>query len=390
MKKQIYIDKEALAVLSLAKAELLSPVTRLMNKEEMEQVNRDSMYEGKSFPCPFLLNPSGKRNKEVLKSLKKNEIIDLVTEGEVVGELKVDSTFKIDLDVRIRKLTGGDFSAHDLPSLTARMGDIALCGEYKLLENPQLEYFNRLSTTINSLSAKNITGFFIRAEPLHRVHEKILREALMNTDVLVIFLLKPYKKSFIDYDLRLRCVEFFIDGYLQKERVVVIPIDDTYLYAGQNKMALNAIVAKNYGCTKMITGEHNPGLGVYYKDRQIHSILDELKGIDINFEIISEFVYCDTCRTIVSTKVCPHGHHHHISYNSESFIEFFKLGLLPPAMFVRQQISAIMLSHIFPNRFKKLNRFYYDMMTSKGIVQDAPEEEFYLKLMQLYQTTSLT
>ena len=148
-------------------------------------------------------------------------------------------------------------------------------------------------------------------------------------------------------------------------------------------------MARNFGCNKLLVGENNKGLSVYYIHNEIHSIFDSLEGLNIDIRILPEYVYCDICRTLVSIKTCPHGHHHHINYNSESFIEFFKLGMLPPAMLVRRQISALIMSLLFPDRFKNLDRLYYDIMPSNGLIQHSGEEEFYLKLMQLYQTTSL-
>ncbi len=387
--KQLYIDKEAISVLNLAKEGLLYPVQELMNKKQMLEVNASGMFANQSYPCPFLLSPSGKRNKEVLSKAKKGETLDLITDGQKSGNIVVDSVFQIDKAERIRKIMGGDFASKRIRDIENRIDELCVCGKYTLEHNEIAKHKERLLARIEVLNARNIMGIVMGANPLHRVHEKIMRDALGHCDLLVIFLLKPYKNDLIGYDLRLKCLEFLVDNYLMKEKVIIIPHDDTYLYAGQNRMIMNAIVAKNFGCSKLLVGENNRGLSVYYLDNEVHSIFDSLQGIDLEVQILPEYVYCDTCKTLVSTHTCPHGHHHHINYNAESFIEFFRLGLLPPAMLVRRQISAIILSALFPNRFKDLDRLYYDILPSNGIIQNSGEEEFYLKLMQLYQTTSL-
>lgn len=387
--KQLYIDKEAISVLNLAQEGLLYPAQDLMDKKQMIEVNQTGLFCNQSYPCPFLLSPSGKRNKEVLLKVKKGEILELVTDGEKSGSLIVDSVFEIDKAERIHKIMGGDFAAKRIKEIQDRIGEICVSGKYTLEHNEIAKHKQRLKTRIETLNARNIVGLMMGASPLHRVHEKIMRDALGQCDLLVIFLIKPHRSDLITYDLRLKCLEFVIDNYLMKEKVIIIPHDDTYLYAGQNKMIMNAIVARNFGCTKLLVGENNRGLSVYYLDNEIHSIFDSLQGINLDIQILSEYVYCDICKTLVSIRTCPHGQHHHINYNAESFIEFFRLGLLPPAMLVRRQISAIILSSLFPNRFKNLDRLYYDMLPSHGIIQNSGEEEFYLKLMQLYQTTSL-
>ncbi|STQ86477.1 sulfate adenylyltransferase [Helicobacter muridarum] len=387
--KQLYIDKEAISVLNLAKEGLLYPATRLMNEKQMQEINKTGMYLGQSYPCPFLLNPSGRRNKEVLEQAKSGDIIDFITDGKKSGSIVVDSVFSIDKQERLSKIMGGDFASNPIKDIEGRIGNLCICGDYTLEENQIEKHKKKLAQRMEILNAKNIMGVVMQASPLHRVHEKIMREALGNCDLLVIFLSRPRKGELLDYRLRLKCMEFLIDNYLMKEKVLIIPHDDTYLYAGQNKMIMHAVVARNFGCNKFLVGENNRGLSVYYLNNQVHSIFDSLQGISIDVQILPEYVYCDICKTLVSTRTCPHGHHHHINYNAESFIEFFRLGLLPPAMLIRKQISAIILSSLFPNRFKDLDRLYYDILPSNGIIQNKGEEEFYLKLMRLYQTTSL-
>lgn len=387
--KELYIDKEAIAVLSLAEEGLLYPVEGLMNKDEMLEVKKHGLYKGRSYPCPLLLSPSGKRNEEVLKNANKGDVIDFITDGVHTGRIIVDSVFKIDKKERVLDITGNDFSEQELDGIETRIGEYSVCGQYRIKNNDLGIYKEDLQKRINQSGAKRVMGIMLNASPIHRVHEKIMREALGHSDLLVIFLLRPYRNMFIDYELRLKCTEFLVDNYLMKEKIMVIPLDDTYIYAGQNKMILHAIVAKNFGCTHMLVGENNKGLSVYYLDNKVHSIFDNLKGVNIDIEILPEYVYCDICKTLVSVKTCPHGHHHHINYNSESFIEFFRLGLLPPAMLIRRQISSIMLSNLFSNRFRNIDRLYYDILPSNGIIQNSGEEEFYLKLMELYQTTSL-
>ncbi len=387
--KQLYIDKEAISVLNLAQEGLLYPAKKLMNEVEMNEVNQNGMYKGQSYPCPFLLSPSGKRNKEVLQNAKKGETLEFITDGKKSGSIIVDSVFKVDKQERIKKIMGGDFASKRIKEIENRIGELCINGSYVLEENEIITHKNRLAKKISTLNAKNITGIVMSVSPLHRIHEKIIRDALEYSDLLVIFLLKSHNNDSIEYSLRLKCVEFMIDNYLLKERVLIIPHDDTYLYAGQNRMIMNAIVAQNFGCNRLLVGENNKGLSVYYLDNEVHSIFDSLSGLNIRVKILPEYVYCDVCKTLVSIHTCPHGHHHHINYNAESFIEFFRLGLLPPAMLVRKQISAILLSSLFPHRFRNLDRLYYDILPSHGIIQNSGEEEFYLKLMQLYQTTSL-
>jgi sulfate adenylyltransferase len=113
--------------------------------------------------------------------------------------------------------------------------------------------------------------------------------------------------------------------------------------------------------------------------------------LGIEVEMVNEYVYCNMCKTIVSVNTCPHGSHHHISYHSDAIFQLLKTGLLPPTILMRKEISAKILAHLFPNRFKNLEKLFYDIAPSNGVIEDEPrEEDFYISLMQLYQTSSLT
>jgi sulfate adenylyltransferase len=153
---------------------------------------------------------------------------------------------------------------------------------------------------------------------------------------------------------------------------------------------LDCIVAKNLGCHRFVIAQNHTGLGLYYDHNKSVSIASTFEDIGIEVEMSSEFVYCNECKTLVSTKTCPHGKHHHITYRSESIAEMLKKGLLPPAVLVRKEISAILLSNLFPNRFKNLTELYDSILPNNGLVENHNEEDFYIALMQLYQTTSLT
>ncbi|PAF43444.1 sulfate adenylyltransferase [Helicobacter sp. 11S03491-1] len=384
-RNKIYIDKEALSALSLVQEGLLYPVTTLMNKTQMEEVNKTGLYKNQTFPCPFLLSPSGRRNQAVLSSIKKGEALNIVTEGRVVGKIIVEEIYKIDKHQRLEKIMGGDLSTQEASSTLQRLGNYAVSGKYVVIFKDIKEAKKRLHEKINLTNAKQITGIMMSAKPFHRAHERMLREELEKCDLLVIFLLKPYKKDFMNYALREKCMQYIANNFLIKDKICIIPLDDTYLFAGQNKMILHAIVAKNYGCTKLIVGENSPNLSVYYTDNKRHSVFDRLQGVDIETTIINEYVYCSLCKTLVSKITCPHGHHHHTNYNSESILELYKLGILPPSILVREQISAMILSGLHPNRFANLKKLYYDIVPSDGILNNKSEEEFYIKLMGLYQ-----
>ncbi len=389
--KSLYIDKEALATLALAKEGLLNPVTHLMDEKEAKEVDEKKLYKGKTFPFSFILAPSGKRNEKVLKNAKSDEILDLVVEGKKVGEISVKEVFKIDPKKRVKNIYGTDDLSHPgVQDTLKRLGNYAVCGEYWVDFGEVKKTKDMIKQAKKAIGAKSVAAIMMAAKPLHRAHERLIRLSLENSDLIVIFLLKPYSKDEFTYELRFKALNYFVKNYLPKNRVLIVPFENTYIFAGFNEVILDAIVAQNFGCNKLIIGKNHAGVGLYYDKNTIKSVFDTIKGVNIDIETISEFVYCNECKTLVSTNTCPHGSHHHISYNSESILELLKLGILPPAVLVRKEISAIMLSELFPNRFKNLEKLYYNFIPFSGIMEEHSEKDFYIELMKLYQTTSLT
>ncbi|MDA7817574.1 sulfate adenylyltransferase [Sulfurimonas sp.] len=389
--KTLFIDKEAASALELLKEGLLSPAESLMNQKEMQEVIKTGLINGKSFPFPFILAPSGKMNKDVLQSAKKGEEIDIILENVHFATLVVDEVFDIDTKDRIKQIYGTDDLTH--PGIMAtmnRLGSIAVSGEYELINQTINESKEKIQNAKRLIDAKHTTSLVMAANPLHRAHERLIRQTLENTDLLVIFLLKPYTQSNLDYEIRKETLEYFINHFLTKNHVVIVPLENSYIFAGYSEIIIDAIVAKNYGCDRLTIGRNHAGLGMFYDANSNKSIIDRVVGIDIEITVASEYVYCDKCTTLVSKSTCPHGQHHQISYHSDSILELLELGILPPTMLIRKEISAFILSKLLPNRFKNLEKLYYDILPVEGLLEEHTEKDFYLELMKLYQTTSLT
>lgn len=389
--KSLYIDKEAISTLSLAKQGLLNPITGLMSSKEAEEVDLNHTYNGKTFPFSFILAPSGKRNEEVLKNVKVGETLNFINNNKKYGEIIVDEVFKINPIKRVKKIFGfSDVNHLGVSDILNRLGNYAVAGKYTLNFKDIEKIKNIINNVKKEINAKHSTAIMLAGKPFHRAHERLIRLALDRTDLVILFLLKPYKQDYINYNLRYKTVKYFIDNYLPKNKVVLVPLETTYIFAGHNELILDAIVTQNFGCDRLVIGQNHAGLEMYYDKNSIKSIFDSLKGIDIEIDIVSEFVYCNLCKTLVSLNTCPHGSHHHIKYHSSSILELFKLGILPPAVLVRKDISAIILSQLFPNRFKNLTKLYDDILPSLGLLEEHTEEDFYLKLTDLYQTSSLS
>ncbi|PTB83805.1 sulfate adenylyltransferase [Sulfurovum lithotrophicum] len=389
--KSLYIDTEALSTLALVKAGLISPVDKLMNKEEAYSVDTTQMYKGVPFPFSFILAPTGDKNHQTLTSIKKGDVVDLINDGNKVGELTVDETFKIDPKQRLNNIYGTHDQSHPgVKNTLARLGDIAVSGEYSVNYPLINDNMNRIQKMINKTGAKNISSLMLAANPLNRAHERMIRQAISDSDLLIIFLRKPFTSGGLRYDIRHNALTTFVDNFLPRNKVLIIPFENSYIFAGFNELILDALLAKNYGCNQLVVGKNHGGLGLYYDKNRLNSVFDHCKEIDIDIKTVDEYVYCDTCKTLVSTTTCPHGQHHHVHYHSESIMKLIQSGLIPPSILVRKEVSANILAALFPERFENLQEMHYSLMPGSGLLEQQSEEQFYLKLIELYQTSSLT
>jgi sulfate adenylyltransferase len=303
----------------------------------------------------------------------------------------VDEVFGIDISKRLKSIYGTDDATHPgVKNTIARLGDIAVSGKYEVKYPIISDNQRRRDSMVRKTGAKFVSSMVLSANPLNRVHERMIRQAIDQSDLLVIFLRKPFTTDGLRYDIRYNALINFTDGFLAKNKVIIIPFENTYIFAGYNELTLDAILAKNYGCDQLIIGENHGGLGLFYGQNRLNSIFNESKNIDIDIKIFEEYVYCDTCKTLVNSQTCPHGQHHHIHYHSDSIMKLIQCGLVPPAILVRKEVSASILTALFPNRFENLQELHYSLMPGTGLLEQQSEEQFYINLIELHGTSSLT
>jgi len=388
---QLYIDAEALSTMALVQEGLIAPVNTLMSEKEAIEVRKTKMYKGVAFPFPFLLAPSGKKNETCLKSLEKGDKVELIHENKVVGELTVDETFAIDPKERLICIYGTSDSSHPgVKNTMKRLGNIAVTGKYSVIYPLISSSKKMVQEKIEEVGAKNISALMLAANPLNRAHERMIRQTIDQSDLVVLFLLKPFTKNGLRYDIRHDSILTFVENFLPANKVIIVPLENSYIFAGYNELILDALVAKNYGCNRLVIGTNHAGLGLYYDQDKLNSIFDATKEIEIEVTTMEQYVYCNKCRTLVSTTTCPHGQHHHVHYHSPSILKLIEEGMMPPSVLVRREVSASILSTLFPDRFEQLQEIYDSLMPNDGLIEEHSEQDFYIKLMGLYQTTSLT
>ncbi|KAA6227881.1 sulfate adenylyltransferase [Campylobacter sp. LR185c] len=377
-KDSIYIDKREFSILSLIKEGLLGSCTHLMNEKESENVLKTGKFNNESFPYPLSFAPRIKN--ENLKNVKSGQRLNLCLDNEIVGFIDIESKFKND---------------KDRPSIfnpnTCILDDISefcLSGEFEIYNSDIKKSKNEFIELKKSHNARRITAIVSSFDPLHRAHERIFRWTIDKADFVVVFLIESYEDNGFNFELKEQYLRIFAQKYLPMDRIFIFPLKDIDIFHAHLNPGLESILAKGLGCTKLVVGQNHSGLGMHYSHNQPCTILDQF-SMDYNIEIIilPEFVFCDKCKMIVSTHSCPHGTHHHLHYNSHSLKELLRAGIIPPVVFVRKEISALILAKLFPHRFKNMQTIYNSLFSTNGILEYKKDEEFYEKLLELHQTS---
>ncbi len=388
--RAIHIDEEALSSLALVQEGILSPITKLMGAKEATLVDETKAYKDIIFPFSFILAPKGAKNEKVLQAAQKNEILDLFCNKKRVGEITVDEVFEIDKKKRLESIFGTSDKTHlGVKQTLSRLGSMAISGEYTVEYPLVKDNINRIKAMKERLGAKFVSSMILSANPLNRAHERMMRNIIDSVDLLVIFLKKPFHSEDLSYEIRYNSLIKFIDTFMARNKVLVLPFENTDLFSDSNELISDALLAKNYGCDQLVIGANHSGLGLHYSGNEAETIFDRCKNIDIHIKIVKEYVYCNTCKTLVNDHTCPHGQHHHVKYHPSPIMQLIKNGMIPPAILVRKEVSASILASLFPDRFENLQELHYSLMPNSGLLETQNEEQFYMDLMDLYRTTSL-
>ncbi len=383
--RAIFISEEAYGTLLLIQNRVLGPYTRLMSEKDAAKIV-NGRFEGEPMPYAYTFAPEGKRNQEVIQTAKKGEKIDLVMNGDTVGHLVVSEIYPI------KNPQNSIFLARGVAVGEQRSaGEFGVSGEFEIYDDDLAPYREMVEQNIREAGARKITVLTLTADPFNRMHERLVRMTIDKADLTIVFLIRTFgSDGRLSFALRLRMLRYFRDNFIAGNRLIIVPFEHTYLFSDHINPVLECIAAKNFGATKLVVGQNHAGIGMYFDGNQANTVLDKYSS-DLGLEIIvmPELVYCDVCRTIVSTKTCPHGSYHHIKYHAHTIKELLFNGLMPPAILMRKEISAMILDELFPARFADLQRLYDDLFPNQGIIEKHTQAEFYKRLGELYQTTSL-
>ncbi|WP_148266454.1 sulfate adenylyltransferase [Methanocella arvoryzae] len=361
----IMIDEEAWITVEMIATGALSPCNGFMTREDYSSVlHTGRLADGTPWPTPLSFAMAGEKNQEVLKGLKKGDVVTLINrEKQPVARIHAEEVFEYDREERAQCVFGTTDKRHPgVRSIYERMGERSLAGKVELLNRAYWGAFEKYRMTpaesfdyfYKKKGARTVVGFITGANPVHRGHEHIHRVALENNDMLLIQpLVQLAKPEYIRSEHRIQAYETLINKYYPKDRVLMSPLRVTYIFAGPREAILHAIVSRNFGATHFAIGRDHAGVGSYYGDYECQSIFDRLydggsKELGIELMAFSEVFYCCRCGTTATENTCPHGKQYRINISGTGIRELMRYGYLPPKEVSRPEVSRIGMQGIQP------------------------------------------
>lgn len=377
--KEINISEKELSILSLIEINSFNTNGFLPNKEEVfKAFNTNTISENIS-TCTLAFSPSFELNSNLNNCVFDKEV-SLKLNDKIVGKITKACTFEND------KAYTSIFNAN-----TCKIGDElnpCLSGKIEIFDNEFKKVKLALNKKIAKDNAKKITALLLNADPITRAHERMLRWTIDKADLVIIFVVEGHDLNSLNYEAKRECFEYYAKNFLPLERIFPVYLKNIDLFSPYLDPNYECLLASSFGANKLVIGQNHQGLGLFYDNNLAHTAIDELsRKSGLELIVLPEFVFCNKCNVMVSTKSCPHGAHHHIKYRSSMIREMLHSGLIPPTVLVRKEISAKLLAHLHPNRFKNVQMIYDGLFPSNGIIEKRSDEDLYKELITLYQTS---
>lgn len=358
----IMVDMEAVITLEMIATGVLSPNEGFMNEEDYKSVlEKGRLANGTVWPVPLSFAPTGSRNSEVIATLSVGDEVTLANENnEPVAILSINDIFEYDKAYRASHLFGTTDRNHPgVDAIYRRMGNTALGGPIRLLQRVDWGPFEKLRLEpkdtwhefYEEKKFRSAAGFITGANPLHRGHEYIHKNALEEIDGLLLQpLVEMAKREYTRHEFRMLSYRSVLETYYPKGRSILAPLRVTYIFAGPRETVLHALIMKNYGCTHALIGRDHAGIGDYYDKYASHSIFDQFKpeelGIDIR--LFHEVFYCTRCDAQATEQSCPHDAKYRINISGTGIREMLRHGIMPPKEIVRPESARIAMQGVQP------------------------------------------
>lgn len=325
-----------------------APLHAFMNEVQFNSVvDLMRLPTGDPFPIPIVLDI----DYETQKVISKEDVVDLVFEGEIVARIWPNDFFQCDRRLVAKKIFGTDNLSHPGVNYFYDLKNVFMGGRVEMLRSPSFSWISNELTPQRTRSIfkergwERIVGFQTRNVP-HRAHEYLLRVGLECADGLFIQPIVGRKKAG-DFTPSAIIKGYYalIKNYFPEGKIVLGSLSTVMRYAGPREAIFHAIIRRNYGCTHFIVGRDHAGVGDWYGIYDAHKLVRQFDG-DLGIEVLrfKGPFYCRKCDGIATENTCSHVGSSSITHISGTDMRKILLnGEAPLSHLMRQEVVAALV-----------------------------------------------
>ncbi len=294
----IALNERQMCDLELMASGAFSPLRGFMVHSDYESVmDRMRLQDGTLWPVPVCLDIS----EIQAKSLEAGQSVALRDpEGFLLAVMHISDIWPVDAEKEAEQVYGTQSTDHPgVAYLMEKLGKYYVGGMLEVLSPPLHFDFKQLRLSplevrrmYRKLGWQRVVGFQTR-QPIHRPQFEVTIQAMRRAraNLLILPITGMAKPGDFDHYTRMRCYRAMSHHYPPDSFLIsLLPLAPRL--SGPRDAVLDAIIAKNFGCTHFIVGHDHSSPGVDRQNRRFYRngvIRDTARqcGEEVGLEIIS-------------------------------------------------------------------------------------------------------
>ncbi len=298
----VRISERSVCDLELLATGAFSPLETFMGEEDYQRVLAEMrLKDGNLFPIPITLPvdpvPHISLDQKITLCNAKNELLAVMT---------IEEIYEWDLREAAECVFKSQDVRHPLVAEMHRWGKLYISGRLQILQLPKHYDFQEIRLTaqqtrqrLEELDCNSVVAFQTR-NPLHRVHEELIKRATEESDGTL--LLHPVvgmtKPGDVDHYTRVRTYRALAAHYHDPKRVLLALLPLAMRMAGPREAVWHALIRRNFGANHLIVGRDHASPGVdstgkpFYGPYDAQELMEQSsEELGVTLVPFREFVY---------------------------------------------------------------------------------------------------